>query len=111
MLERPDGAGWPQCIVFVHASRMPTVCCAVYALNELVQASNKNPEDAKQIAAALLRKVSSTNPVVKWKVRSGYVKCSKSSASASAQSRLLKTENTCYSVPPSAHLCLVSPAY
>ena len=42
---------------------------AVYALNELVQASSRDAEEAKQIAAALLRKVSSSNPTVKWKVR------------------------------------------
>ena len=40
----------------------------MYALNELVQVCNKQPDDAKQIADALLRKVANTNPVVKYKV-------------------------------------------
>jgi hypothetical protein len=47
----------------------------VYALNELVQACNKQPEDAKQIANALMQKVASTNPVVKYKVCSWTLSC------------------------------------
>lgn len=42
--------------------------CTVYALNELVQVCNKQPDDAKHIAASLLGKVASSNPVVKYKV-------------------------------------------
>lgn len=45
------------------------LCGAVYALNELVQACNKHPEEAKPIADGLLRKVASSNPVTKYKVR------------------------------------------
>lgn len=46
--------------------------CAAYALNELVQWCNKNSEEARAIAAALLRRASSSNPVIKWKVRLLY---------------------------------------
>eukprot|EP00892_Ulva_mutabilis_P011398 jgi/Ulvmu1/8630/UM046_0033.1 len=38
-----------------------------YALNELVQACNKNSDEARAIASALLRRAASSNPVIKWK--------------------------------------------
>jgi hypothetical protein len=49
-----------------------SLCFAVHLLNELVHESNKDAEEARRIAAAFLQKVTSSDPVVKWKVWHSY---------------------------------------